>query len=69
MREAAGEPGPTVYFCEQIRKLYPWQEIIGAFRPFFGSFRHGPGQSGEMKTAVFQTGLRQFAFFGEGGNS
>ena len=57
MREAVREPGPTVYFCEQVRQLDPWQDIIATFRPVFGGFRHRPRQGSEMKTSVF---LRQF---------
>lgn len=62
MREAGGELSPAVHFCEEVRQLDPWQEIIGAFGPFFGGLRYGPGQGSEMKMAAFQTGLWQLAF-------
>ena len=65
VRKAGGEPRPAVHFCEQVRQLDPRQEIIGAFRPFLGGFRHGPRQRCEMEAVVLQSSLRQGTFLSE----
>ena len=65
MGEAGGEPCLAVHFCEQVRQLDPRQQIIGAFGPFVGGFRHGSGQGREMELVILQSGLRQGPFLGE----